>query len=186
MRNKEKDTINIVIGEHMAELRAKFNLSQKEICQVIGVNRNTYKDYEIGNRTIPLQVLRDLSKFYKVSSDYFFEDMPELTQKEQQQLFRYSTAVANNKEKYIAIDLTNPNAMKEHFKNEQKKIQSKVRLRVKQLRLDHNKTQDEIAKYLGVDKSTYNKYENGKRKFNNDVVKELADYYNIKVSDIVD
>ena len=43
MRNKEKDTINIVIGKNMAELRAKFNLSQKEICQVIGVNRNTYR-----------------------------------------------------------------------------------------------------------------------------------------------
>lgn len=186
MRNKEKDTINIVIGKHMAELRSKFNLSQKEICQVIGVNRNTYKDYEIGNRTIPLQILRDLSKFYKVSSDYFFEDMPELTEKEQRQLFRYSTVVANDKEKYIALDLTNPNAMKEYFDKEEKKIQSKVRLRVKQLRLDNNKTQDEIAKYLNVDKSTYNKYENGKRKFNNDVVKELADYYNIKVSDIVD
>ena len=76
--------------------------------------------------------------------------------------------------------------MKEYFDKEEKKIQSKVRLMVKQLRLDNNKTQDEIAKYLNVDKSTYNKYENGKRKFNNDVVKELADYYNIKVSDIVD
>ena len=135
MRNKEKDTINIVIGKHMAELRAKFNLSQKEICQVIGVNRNTYKDYEIGNRTIPLQILRDLSKFYKVSSDYFFEDMPELTEKEQTQLFRYSAAVANDKEKYIALDLTNPNAMKEYFDKEEKKIQSKVRLIVKKLRL---------------------------------------------------
>ena len=186
MRNKEKDTINIVIGKHMAELRVKFNLSQKEICQVIGVNRNTYKDYEIGNRTIPLQILRDLSKFYKVSTNYFFEDMPELTEKEQRQLFKYSTAVANDKEKYIALDLTNHNAMKEYFDKEEKKIQSKVRLRVKQLRLENNKTQDDIAKYLGVDKSTYNKYENGKRKFNNDVVKELAEYYNIKVSDIVD
>ena len=186
MRNKEKDTINIVIGKHMAELRAKFNLSQKEICQVIGVNRNTYKDYEIGNRTIPLQILRDLSKFYKVSSDYFFENMPELSEKKQRQLFRYSTAVANDKEKYIALDLTNQNAMKEYFDKEEKKIQSKVRLIVKQLRLDNNKTQDEIAKYLNVDKSTYNKYENGKRKFNNDVVKKLAEYYNIKVSDIVD
>ena len=37
--------------------------------------------------------------------------------------------------------------------------------------LENNKTQDEIAKFLDVDKSTYNKYENGKRKFNNDVVK---------------
>lgn len=63
--------------------------------------------------------------------------------------------------------------------------QNKVRLRVKKLRLENNKTQDEIAKYLEVDKSTYNKYENGKRKFNNDVVKQLAEYYNIKVSDIV-
>ena len=186
MRNKEKDTINIVIGKHMAELRAKFNLSQKEICQVIGVNRNTYKDYEIGNRMVPLQILRDLSKFYKVSSDYFFENVSELTEKEQRQLFRYSTDVANNKEKYIALDLTNQNAIKEYFDKEEKKIQSKVRLRVKQLRLDNDKTQDEIAKYLNVDKSTYNKYENGKRKFNNDVVKELADYYNVKVSDIVD
>lgn len=88
--------------------------------------------------------------------------------------------------KYIALDLTNPDAMKEYFDKEENKIQSKVRLRVKQLRLDNKKTQDEIAKYLNVDKSTYNKYENGKRKFNNDVVKELAEYYNIKVSDIVD
>lgn len=52
--------------------------------------------------------------------------------------------------------------------------------------LENNKTQDEIAKFLDVDKSTYNKYENGKRKFNDDVVKELAEYYNIKVSDILD
>lgn len=186
MGSKEKDTINVVIGKHMAELRNQFGLTQKEICQVIGVNRNTYKDYEVGKRTIPLQILRDLSKFYKVSSNYFFENMPELSLKEQQHLFRYSTAVANDKAKYIVIDPTNPKAMKEYLDNEEKKIQSKIRLRVKSLRLEHNKTQEEIANYLGVDKSTYNKYENGKRKFNNDVVKALANYYNIKVSDIVD
>ncbi len=59
----------------MVELKFKFNLSQKELCQIISVNRNTYKDYEIGNRTIPLQVLRDLATFYKVSFNYFFEDI---------------------------------------------------------------------------------------------------------------
>ena len=47
--------------------------------------------------------------------------MPELTEKEQQQLFRYSTAVATDKEKYIALDLTNSNAMKEYFEKEEKK-----------------------------------------------------------------
>lgn len=40
----------------------------------------------------------------------------------------------------------------------------------------------EIVKVLGVDKSTYNKYENGKRRLNNDVVEELADYYKVQVS----
>ena len=51
-----------------------------------------------------------------------------------------------------------------------KKLQSKVRLWVKKLKLDNNKTKQELANNLGVDKSTYNKYENGKRKFNNDVL----------------
>ena len=92
--------------------------------------------------------------------------MFELTEKEQRQLFRYSTSVTNDKEKYIAIDLTNPNAMKEYCEKEQ----NKIRLRVKQLRLENNKTQGKIAEYLYIDKSTYNKYENRKRKFNNDVV----------------
>ena len=51
-----------------------------------------------------------------------------------------------------------------------KKLQSKVRLRVKKLKLGNNKTKQELANNLGVDKSTYNKYENGNRKFNNDVL----------------
>lgn len=186
MRKEEKDTINVVIGKHMAELRVKFGLSQKEICQVIGVNRNTYKDYEIGNRTIPLQIIQDLVKFYKVSSNYFFSDMPNLTEEEQSRLFQYSTSVAMNKQKYLILDYTNPKSIKKYFEDEENKIQSRIRLRVKRLRIENNKTQDDIAKYLDVDKSTYNKYENGKRKFNNDVVKKLAEYYDIKVSDIID
>ena len=57
---------------------------------------------------------------------------------------------------------------KKYFDN--KKLQSKVRLRVKKLKLGNNKTKQELANNLGVDKSTYNKYENGNRKFNNDVL----------------
>ena len=153
---------------------------------MIGVKRNTYKDYELGRRSTPLQVLRDLANFYKVSTNYFFENMPTLSLKEQKQLTQYSNAVANDKQKYIALDLTNSNAMKEYFENEEKKIQSKIRLRVKNLRLENKKTQEEIAKILNVTKSAYNKYENGKLKISNEVVKQLADYYNIEVSDLVD
>ena len=38
----------------------------------------------------------------------------------------------------------------------------------------------------GEDISTYNKYEKGSRKLNNEVVRKIAEYYNIKVSDILD
>lgn len=57
----------------MAEFRGKFILSQREVCQVIGVDRNACKDYKIVNRTIPLQILRYLAKFYKASSYYFLK-----------------------------------------------------------------------------------------------------------------
>ena len=112
MRSKEKDTVNVVIGKNMAKMRAQFNLSQKEICQVIGVNRNTYKDYEVGKRTVPLQILQDLAKFYKVSTNYFFENMPQLPPDKELIMRRFAESVANNKEKYVAIDLFDPNAMK--------------------------------------------------------------------------
>ena len=57
----------------MAELRSKFNLSQKEIFGVNGVNRNTYNDYEIGNRTVPLLILKNPTRFYKVLINYFLK-----------------------------------------------------------------------------------------------------------------
>ena len=54
------------------------------------------------------------------------------------------------------------------------------------MRLENNKSQKELAKYLEIDLSTYNKYEKGSRKLSNEVVKKLAEYYNVSVSDIVD
>ena len=53
-------------------------------------------------------------------------------------------------------------------------------------RIYPNKSQKELAKYLEIDLSTYNKYEKGSRKLSNEVVKKLAEYYNVSVSDIVD
>lgn len=41
----------------MEELRNQFSLFQKEIHELIGVNRNIYKDYKLENRTIPIQIL---------------------------------------------------------------------------------------------------------------------------------
>ncbi|HJJ07862.1 MAG TPA: helix-turn-helix domain-containing protein [Bacilli bacterium] len=180
---EKRKLMDITIGSNMSKLRKQFNLTQREICSLVGVNTSTYKHYELGDRMVPISVLQDLAKFYKVSTNYFFENMPELSMKESIELSKYATEVSNSTQKYIAIDLKNPTKGLEEL---EKKIQVRARLRIKNLRLENNKSQKEIAKYLEVDLSTYNKYEKGSRKLSNEVVKKLAEYYNISVSDIVD
>ncbi len=180
---EKRKPIDITIGSNMSKLRKQFNLTQREICSVVGVNASTYKHYELGDRMVPISVLQDLAKFYKVSTNYFFENMPELSMKESIELSKYANEVSNSTQKYIAIDLKN---LTKGLEELEMKIQARARLRIKNLRLENNKSQKEIAKYLEVDLSTYNKYEKGSRKLSNEVVKKLAEYYNISVSDIVD
>lgn len=180
MENRRKS--DVAIGKNMADMRSKFNLTQKEIAQVVGVNVSTYKHYELGDRCTPLAVIRDLANFYKISTDYFFENMPELSTKEELEVRRFAFEVSQNKQQYIG-DIMNFSEGKAKL---EEKVQARARLRVKKYRLDNKKSQQEVADYLGIDISTYNKYEKGSRKLNNEVVRKIAEYYNIKVSDILD
>ncbi len=180
MENRRKS--DIAIGKNMADMRSKFNLTQKDIAQVVGVNVSTYKHYELGDRCTPLAVIRDLANFYKISTDYFFENMPELSTKEELEISRRAFDVSQNKSQMIG-DIRN---FAEGMAKLEEKVQARARLRVKKYRLDNKKSQQEVADYLGLDISTYNKYEKGSRKLNNEVVRKIAEYYNIKVSDILD
>lgn len=173
---------DIVIGKNMADMRNKFNLTQKEVAQVVGVNVSTYKHYELGDRATPLSVIRDLATLYKISTNYLFENMPELSREEEFEIRRYAFDLAQNKQQYIG-DIRY--FAKEMAKLEEK-IQARARLRVRQYRLENKKSQQDVANFLGIDISTYNKYEKGSRKLNNEVVRKIAEYYNIKVSDILD
>ena len=59
MWNKEKDIISIIIGKYMVWLRVKFNLLQKEIHRVIGVNicnLNLMKEYYDNGQKIQIKV----------------------------------------------------------------------------------------------------------------------------------
>ena len=180
VENRRKS--DVAIGKNMADMRSKFSLTQKEIAQVVGVNVSTYKHYELGDRCTPLAVIRDLANFYKISTDYFFENMPELSTKEELEVRRFAFEVSQNKQQYIS-DIMN---FAEGMAKLEEKVQARARLRVKKYRLDNKKSQQEVADYLGIDISTYNKYEKGSRKLNNEVVRKIAEYYNIKVSDILD
>lgn len=88
MENRRES--DIAIGKNIAEIRKKANLTQKEISQVVGVNTSTYKHYELGDRAVPISVIKDLATFYKVSTNYFFENMPELSPKEEIEISDYA------------------------------------------------------------------------------------------------
>lgn len=58
------------LRELIRDLREDHDLKQKEIADYLGVSQQTYSNYENGNREIPIWVVQQLSKYYKVSTDY--------------------------------------------------------------------------------------------------------------------
>lgn len=51
--------------------------------------------------------------------------------------------------------------------------------RIKNLRIDHDLTQKEIAEYLNISQTTYCKYERGVLHLPIDILVKLADYYGV-------
>ena len=61
--------INIYI-KRIKDLREDKDKTQKEVAEDLGITQQQYSLYEKGNRTIPVDFLIMLSKYYKVSTDY--------------------------------------------------------------------------------------------------------------------
>ena len=52
------------------DLREDNDLTQKQVAKILCCSQQVYSNYELGQRDIPTAVLIQLSKYYKVSSDY--------------------------------------------------------------------------------------------------------------------
>ena len=52
------------------ELLEDNDLTQKEVAEYLRIKQNTYSQYETGQRQLPLNVLVELAKLYKTSTDY--------------------------------------------------------------------------------------------------------------------
>ncbi|MEJ9151056.1 helix-turn-helix transcriptional regulator [Bacillus smithii] len=53
--------------------------------------------------------------------------------------------------------------------------------RLKELRIKRNLTQEDIAKILGVARTTYAMYEQGQREMDYELLLKLADYYKVSL-----
>lgn len=54
----------------LRELREQRNMTQKEVAEALGIERNSYGNYELGNRTPDKTMLIKLANFFDVSADY--------------------------------------------------------------------------------------------------------------------
>lgn len=57
--------------------------------------------------------------------------------------------------------------------------------RIEDLRIDNDKTQAEIAEYLGCQREVYRRYEKGTRQIPIDLLIKLSEYYEVNIDYIV-
>ena len=57
-------------------------------------------------------------------------------------------------------------------------------LNLKEIRKAHKKTQEELAKALGVSRSTIGMYESGAREPDFETLEAIADYFNVSMDDL--
>ena len=55
------------------DLREDKDWNQKDVAAALKLPRNTYRNYELGIRTIPLEILVEIAKLHKTSTDYILK-----------------------------------------------------------------------------------------------------------------
>ena len=64
-------------NDRMRDLREAKKLTQKQISDVLGIRQQVYSKYELGVRSLPLEHLIKLCKFYDASADWILGLTPE-------------------------------------------------------------------------------------------------------------
>lgn len=57
-------------NDRMRDLREGKKLTQKQISEVLGIRQQVYSKYELGVRSLPLEHLIKLCKYYDASADW--------------------------------------------------------------------------------------------------------------------
>lgn len=59
--------------KRVRELREARNLTQNDVCKVIGIQQPQYNRYETGKRDFPLPYIIDVALLFNTSVDYILE-----------------------------------------------------------------------------------------------------------------
>lgn len=63
--------------QRLEDLRVDHDLTQQQVADILGCQREVYRRYEKGTRTIPVEFLIQLAEYYNVSIDYLVGRSPQ-------------------------------------------------------------------------------------------------------------
>lgn len=140
--------------EKLKVLRKKKGLTQKEVADFFGISQPVYQKWESGNRKPTYENLSMLACIFDVSIDFLLSEYLEIS-----------------KERYLKF--------KKEKKEEEKQQVFSVRL--KELRLQHGFSQEELAEKIGIKRNSYSDWENGKCKPNYEKLEKIADFFGVSL-----
>lgn len=70
-------------NDRIRDLREARRLTQRQVAEVLGIRQQVYSKYELGVRSLPIEHLMKLCRFYAASADWILGLVPE-TEKEQE------------------------------------------------------------------------------------------------------
>ena len=59
--------------KRVKDLREDSDLYQKEVADILGITRQQYSLYELGDRDFKLEHIKKLAQYYNTSTDYILE-----------------------------------------------------------------------------------------------------------------
>ena len=138
--------------EKLKMLRKKQGFTQKEVADLVHVNRVQYTNWESGKRQPNYENLSMLACIFDVSIDFLLSEYIEIS-----------------KERLLKL------------KAEREKMKVFPQ-RLKELRLKKGLTQTELGEKVGVKQNTFTNWENGKREPNFETLLKLASILNTTTS----
>ena len=139
--------------EKLKVLRKEARLTQQEVADFFGIQQAVYQKWESGNRKPSYENLSMLACIFDVSIDYLLNDYLEIS-----------------KETFLKL--------KKEKEEEKKKLFSS---RLKELRLQHGISQEELAEQIGIKRNSYSDWENGKCKPSYEKLEKIADFFEISL-----
>ena len=145
------------ILEKLKKIRKQSNKTQEEVADYLGITKQAYFRYEKGTRKISLETLLKLTKFFNLSSDYFFNKVYSIVEIESNNFITYSKYYYDLKDKYdyliIRINLLNEDKI-----NDKTFIENELKLAYDEIRYLNSELLETLSSIELLIKSEKEKY----------------------------